>query len=84
MCVWLCFFHDISFQYMKAIRATLTTSQPVISEDEYETMFFKIPQLHACHQEFLDGLRKKIDKWDSKTTIGEEFKVDHFIKYTAL
>lgn len=60
---------------MKAIRATLTTSQPVISEDEFGTMFYKIPELHALHQTFLDGLRKKLEKWDSKTNIGEQFKV---------
>lgn len=60
---------------MKAIRATLTTSQPVISEEEFGTMFFKIPQLHVCHQEFMDALSKKLEKWDSKATIGEEFKV---------
>lgn len=60
---------------MKAIRATLTTSQPVISEEEFGSMFYKIPELHALHQTFLDGLRKKTEKWDSKTTIGEQFKV---------
>lgn len=60
---------------MKAIRATLTTSQPVISEEEFGTMFYKIPELHALHQTFLDGLRKKTEKWDTKTTIGEQFKV---------
>ncbi|OAD58303.1 Active breakpoint cluster region-related protein [Eufriesea mexicana] len=61
---------NVMLQYMKAIRATLTTSQPVISEDEFGTMFYKIPELHALHQTFLDGLRKKLEKWDSKTTIG--------------
>ncbi|XP_043518167.1 active breakpoint cluster region-related protein isoform X7 [Frieseomelitta varia] len=66
---------NVMLQYMKAIRATLTTSQPVISEDEFGTMFYKIPELHALHQTFLDGLRKKLDKWDSKTTIGEQFKI---------
>ncbi|XP_017755359.1 PREDICTED: active breakpoint cluster region-related protein isoform X2 [Eufriesea mexicana] len=66
---------NVMLQYMKAIRATLTTSQPVISEDEFGTMFYKIPELHALHQTFLDGLRKKLEKWDSKTTIGEQFKV---------
>ncbi|XP_071559608.1 active breakpoint cluster region-related protein isoform X1 [Temnothorax nylanderi] len=65
----------VMLQYMKAIRATLTTSQPVISEDEFGTMFYKIPELHALHQTFLDGLRKKTEKWDSKTTIGEQFKI---------
>ncbi|XP_034941803.1 active breakpoint cluster region-related protein [Chelonus insularis] len=65
----------VMLQYMKAIRATLTTSQPVISEEEFGTMFYKIPELHALHQNFLDELRGKLDKWDSKTTIGEQFKV---------
>ncbi|XP_043254603.1 rho GTPase activating protein at 1A isoform X3 [Colletes latitarsis] len=66
---------NVMLQYMKAIRATLTTSQPVISEDEFGTMFYKIPELHALHQTFLDGLRKKLEKWDTKTTIGEQFKM---------
>ncbi|XP_034188467.1 rho GTPase activating protein at 1A isoform X2 [Osmia lignaria lignaria] len=66
---------NVMLQYMKAIRATLTTSQPVISEDEFGTMFYKIPELHALHQTFLDGLRRKLEKWDGKTNIGEQFKV---------
>ncbi|XP_078044735.1 rho GTPase activating protein at 1A isoform X3 [Augochlora pura] len=66
---------NVMLQYMKAIRATLTTSQPVISEDEFGTMFYKIPELHEQHQTFLNGLRKKLEKWDCKTTIGEQFKV---------
>nr|XP_033321705.1 active breakpoint cluster region-related protein isoform X3 [Megalopta genalis] len=66
---------NVMLQYMKAIRATLTTSQPVISEDEFGTMFYKIPELHEQHQTFLNGLRKKLEKWDCKTAIGEQFKV---------
>ncbi|XP_076232607.1 rho GTPase activating protein at 1A isoform X3 [Calliopsis andreniformis] len=66
---------NIMLQYMKPIRATLTTSQPVISQDEFGTIFYKIPELHALHETFLDGLRKKLEKWDSKTAIGEQFKV---------
>ncbi|XP_046744957.1 active breakpoint cluster region-related protein [Diprion similis] len=66
---------SVMLQYMKAIRATLTTSQPVISEEEFGTMFYKIPELHALHRDFLEGLRKKLEKWDSRTTIGEHFKV---------
>ncbi|XP_065089098.1 active breakpoint cluster region-related protein isoform X2 [Ochlerotatus camptorhynchus] len=46
-------------QYMKAIRATLTTSQPVISEEEFQTIFFKIEDLHEVHSEFLNELRIK-------------------------
>lgn len=46
-------------QYMKAIRATLTTSQPVISEEEFQTIFFKIEELHEVHSEFLNELKIK-------------------------
>lgn len=66
---------NVMLQYMKAIRATLTTSQPVISEEEFQTMFYKIPELHALHQNFLDDLRSRLEKWDPKTSIGEQFKV---------
>ena len=44
---------------MKAIRATLTTSQPVISEEDFQTMFFKIEDLHEVHGEFLNELKTK-------------------------
>lgn len=60
---------------MKAINATLKTSQPVISQDDFDTIFYKIPDLHRLHQEFLDELRKKLENWDNKTVIGEHFKV---------
>ncbi|XP_058443873.1 active breakpoint cluster region-related protein isoform X2 [Malaya genurostris] len=46
-------------QYMKAIRATLTTSQPVISEEEFQTIFFKIEELHEVHSDFLNELKAK-------------------------
>ncbi|KAJ8681300.1 hypothetical protein QAD02_017087 [Eretmocerus hayati] len=66
---------DVMIQYMKAINATVNTSQPVISQEDFNTIFYKIPDLHKLHQEFLDDLRKKLDTWDNKTTIGEQFKV---------
>ncbi|XP_023319352.1 active breakpoint cluster region-related protein isoform X1 [Trichogramma pretiosum] len=66
---------DVMIQYMKAINATVNTSQPVISQDEFNTIFYKIPDLHRVHQEFLEDLRKKLDTWDNKTSIGEQFKV---------
>jgi breakpoint cluster region protein len=60
---------------MKAIKATLTTSQPVISEDEFSTMFYKIPELHALHQGFLDGLKRRTQNWDGRLTIGDHFRI---------
>lgn len=46
-------------QYMKAIRATLKSSQPVITQDEFDTIFFKIDELHRLHTDFLRDLGKK-------------------------
>ncbi|GAB0093247.1 active breakpoint cluster region-related protein [Sergentomyia squamirostris] len=60
-------------QYMKAIRATLTTSQPVISDEEFQTMFFKIEELHAVHMDFLMELRQKAQQEDD-ICIGDTFK----------
>ncbi|KDR23111.1 Breakpoint cluster region protein [Zootermopsis nevadensis] len=66
---------NVMLQYMKAIKATLTTSQPVISEDEFSTMFYKIPELHTLHQSFLDGLRRCTQNWDGQLTIGDHFRI---------
>lgn len=63
---------------MKAINSTLNTSQPVISQEDFDTIFYKIPDLYKLHQDFLTDLRKKLDTWDNKTTIGEQFKVMTF------
>lgn len=62
-------------QYMKAIRATLTTSQPVISEDEFKTVFFKIEELNGVHNRFLSELKEKQRKQpDSDIQVGDLFK----------
>lgn len=72
-------------QYMKAIRATLTTSQPVISEEEFQTMFYKIDDLHEVHTEFLNKLNEKVEKEDSDLCVGEIFKrlAGHIHLYAA-
>lgn len=58
---------------MKAIRATLTTSQPVISKEESDTMFFKIEDLHRVHTRFLTSLKQKIAQ-DGDICVGEQFR----------
>ncbi|KAF5278814.1 hypothetical protein FQR65_LT03501 [Abscondita terminalis] len=63
---------NVMLQYMKAIKATLGTSHPVITEAEFRTIFYKIPELHLLHSNFLEGLRRHSQKWDNK--IGESFK----------
>uniref|UniRef100_A0A182ML70 Uncharacterized protein n=1 Tax=Anopheles culicifacies TaxID=139723 RepID=A0A182ML70_9DIPT len=68
-------------QYMKAIRATLTTSQPVISEEEFQTIFFKIEDLHEVHSEFLIELQARLAAPDDASgldtgglCVGEPFR----------
>ena len=58
---------------MKAIKATLTTSQPVISEDEFNTIFYKIPDLYALHNNFLETIKKRVQNHCKK--IGDCFKL---------
>lgn len=68
-------FHNLFFQYMKALKSTIGTSQPLLSLEDYNTIFYRIPELHSLHTTFLKGMRKQIDNWDSTHPIGEDFKV---------
>ncbi|XP_063603543.1 breakpoint cluster region protein-like isoform X1 [Penaeus indicus] len=65
---------DVVLQYMKALKATLTTSQPVISPDDFSTVFYRISELHAAHSAFLQGLRERSSQLDGSGTIGELFR----------
>ncbi|TMS08298.1 Breakpoint cluster region protein [Larimichthys crocea] len=41
---------------MKPLKAAATTSQPVLTVAQIETIFFKVPELYEIHREFYDGL----------------------------
>lgn len=68
---------------MKALRAAVGSSQSVVSEDEYKTIFYKIPELHSLHSEFLERLKKRTANWDGH--IGDCFKlmVNIILKYNV-
>lgn len=57
---------------MKAIQATIGTSQPIVTEVELKTIFYKIPELYSLHVNFLEGLKRYMQHWDTK--IGDSFK----------
>lgn len=57
---------------MKAINAAVGTSQSVITETEYKTIFYKIPELHTQHSNFLECLKRYAQRWEGK--IGDSFK----------
>ena len=49
---------NVLLQFMKALKATLATSKPVLSTDEFNIIFYKIPELFTLHQQFLQGLQQ--------------------------
>lgn len=62
---------SVLIKYMKAIQATLSTSQRIATETELNTIFYKIPDLHTLHSTFLDDLKSHVEKNDK---VGECFK----------
>ncbi|XP_073956741.1 rho GTPase activating protein at 1A isoform X1 [Choristoneura fumiferana] len=61
-------------KYMNAIKATLSTSQPVITEEEFNTIFYKISELHELHKNFLEGLKAAVASWEEPLSVGSHFK----------
>nr|CAA21413.1 EG:23E12.2 [Drosophila melanogaster] len=72
-------------QYKKAIHATLTTSQPVIREEEENTIFFKIDELYDLHTGFLSDLKTIVSHEGGDVLIGEPFRrlAEMFDLYSA-
>ncbi|KAA0186753.1 hypothetical protein HAZT_HAZT009770 [Hyalella azteca] len=65
---------QVVLQYMKALKATLTSSQVVISPDDYSTVFYRIPELYNTHKDFLDGLKELASQHDApNSSIGSLF-----------
>ncbi|EFA00987.1 active breakpoint cluster region-related protein [Tribolium castaneum] len=65
---------SVSMKYMKALQATLTTSQRIITETELNTIFYKIPELYGVHSSFLEVLKNHVEKNDNSGKTGECFK----------
>ncbi|XP_026499559.1 active breakpoint cluster region-related protein isoform X2 [Vanessa tameamea] len=61
-------------KYMNAIKATLSTSQPVITEEKFGTIFYKISELHDLHKSFLEGLKNAVASWEEPLSVGIHFK----------
>ena len=61
----------LSKQYMKAIKSTIGTTHPLVSPEDLSVMFYKIPELHAIHAQFVDGLKKLQSQDDSTTPVNK-------------
>ncbi|XP_077088020.1 active breakpoint cluster region-related protein isoform X2 [Siphateles boraxobius] len=59
---------------MKPLKATATTSKPVLTMEQIDTIFFMIQDIFEVHKEFYDALFLNIQHWDEKVTVGHLFQ----------
>ncbi|CDQ88368.1 unnamed protein product [Oncorhynchus mykiss] len=59
---------------MKPLKAAATTSQPVLTIPQIETIFFKVPELYEVHKEFYDGLLPRVQQWSHHQRVGDLFQ----------
>ncbi|KAI2664331.1 Active breakpoint cluster region-related protein [Labeo rohita] len=59
---------------MKPLKATATTSKPVLTMEQIDTIFFMIQDIFEIHKEFYDALSPHIQQWDEKVTVGHLFQ----------
>uniref|UniRef100_A0AAQ4RA33 BCR activator of RhoGEF and GTPase n=1 Tax=Gasterosteus aculeatus aculeatus TaxID=481459 RepID=A0AAQ4RA33_GASAC len=59
---------------MKPLKAAATTSQPVLTLAQIETIFFKVPELYEIHREFYDGLFPRVQQWGHHQRVGDLFQ----------
>lgn len=65
---------SLPLQPMRPLKATATTSQPVLTIQQVETIFYKIQDIFEIHKEFHDALLPSIQQWDEKVTVGHLFQ----------
>lgn len=70
---------------MKPLRAAATTSQPVLSLQQIETIFFKVPELHQIHKDFYDRLLPRVQAWSQQQSVGDLFQklVGHMTRFDS-
>lgn len=61
-------------QPMKPLRAAATTSQPMLTIQQIETIFFKVPELHEIHKDFYDALLPRVQDWGHQQCVGDLFQ----------
>lgn len=66
---------SVMLQYMKAMKVTLSTDQPFIPKEDFEIIFYKVPDLHELHLTFHGSLKKLVERWDGNQNVGHTFKM---------
>lgn len=59
---------------MKPLRAAATTSQPMLTIQQIETIFFKVLELHEIHKDFYDALLPRVQDWSHQQCVGDLFQ----------
>ncbi|CAF93757.1 unnamed protein product, partial [Tetraodon nigroviridis] len=59
---------------MKPLKAAATTSQPVLTVAQIETIFYKVPELYEVHRDFYDGLLPRVQQWSHHQKVGDLFQ----------
>lgn len=63
---------------MKALRASAGTSQPVLSSQQVQTVFYQVPELRDMHQSFYSGLKDRLSSHcPTDPSTGEEAKMSY-------
>ncbi|KAI7812351.1 putative active breakpoint cluster region-related protein [Triplophysa rosa] len=70
------FSHIIEFfsSPMKPLKATATTSKPVLTIEQIDTIFFMVQDIFEIHKEFYDAMSPNIQQWDEKVIVGHLFQ----------
>lgn len=61
---WTLLYSSLSLSFsqpLKALRASASTSQPVLSIEQVQTVFYQLPELLDIHTEFHGSLRAKLE-----------------------
>ena len=59
---------------MQTFKNVLNTPQIVITKEEIDLIFCKIPELHRIHFDFIKNLESKLEFWTGEEQIAEYFK----------
>ncbi|XP_006901470.1 PREDICTED: breakpoint cluster region protein [Elephantulus edwardii] len=59
---------------MKPLKAAATTSQPVLTSQQIETIFFRVPELYEIHRDFYDALLPRVQQWGHQQRVGDLFQ----------
>nr|XP_014353913.1 PREDICTED: breakpoint cluster region protein-like [Latimeria chalumnae] len=59
---------------MKPLKAAASTSQPVLTNQDIQIIFFQVPELYDIHTEFYEGLKQRIGQEDPQDSVGDLFQ----------